>query len=299
MKLKTNKIIEDSLRKILSLTKKNFTKVEEKRLNNDLETLIERIEKKEYTRGGFSKNKFDVPDRTKEFYVYTNFYCDIGKNWAQILKHYDVNNYSEIVDLCPGYTPKIELALFYLGYKNKLTVIDKKVSFLSDLEKFTRLFNPLFKIEKKGIDLFGKFKSNYRFIIANHIIDDLAMDHFATKFGIKIEDIYRDENIVKEFWRKIIANKKQNIPEIADKIAKMLMKIVAPGGYLFLSQYKSYMEKLLNMNEVPFFNKKVLKVVVEKLSQNGFVNDRATIEKALKNYHGHFGAADCYVLKRN
>lgn len=296
---KTTKNTLANLNTIAELAKKKINNLENERLNYDLETIIERINKKEYQKGSFSKNKFNVPDRTKEFYVYTNFYCDIGKNWAKLLKPFNVNKYSEIVDLCPGFTPKIELALFYLGYKNQLTVIDKKISFLGDLEKFTKLFNPHFKLVKKKLDLFSNFKSRHQFIIANHIIDDLAMDHFAKKYEFKIDDIYQNENCMKNFWQKIIADKEKNISEISDLIAEIFIKIVDSKGYLFISQYKSYMEKLLNMNSVPYFNKKVLKVVVDKLSKSGFTNDRAIVKKALANYKGHFKAEDCYVLKKN
>lgn len=275
-----------------------LTNIEKKRLASDLDVIYERLLKKEYTRTGFSNNKFDVPDRTHEFYVNLNFYCQLGKDWAQLLKQININNYSEILDLCPGFMPKVELGLFYLEYKGTLIGIDKNQQSLIMLDKFMQLFNPKYKFIKKKWDLYKNFKNKYPVVMANHMIDDLVIDYFATKFNLDIKDIYKNESSLVKFWNLVLENKTQNIEEVANKIAPIFDRLVEANGYLILTQYKSYFDKILNMNKAFYFNRILFRKIIKSLESKNYTNEKLLVENAFDNYKGILTKLDCCILRK-
>jgi hypothetical protein len=286
------------LNKIQKHLNGNISQIELSHLNKDLETVLDRLEKDEYKKSGFNVNKFNVPDRTREFYIYLQFYCEIGQNWTPLLKAIDINKYKEVVDLCPGYTPKIELALFYSGYKGKVIAIDKDIDSPKRLVKFMELFNPPFKTIPEKIDLFDHFKSKYKVIIGNHIIDDLVVDLYCKKWGISKTEIYEKEGAITNLWAKILKDKDKNLAECLTKLVDIFERITAKNGIILMSQYKSYMEKLLNLDEAARFSRTLFKMIIKELCKIGFVNEQNLVQKALKNYKGHFGINDCCILRK-
>lgn len=278
--------------------KKRVTHLERKRLGKDLEVVYDRLRKKEYQKGGFATNKFDVPDRTREFYIYLEFYCIVGKTWAALLKEFGINRFPEVVDLCPGYTPKIELALFYLNYRGKLIVIDKDVKAISELEKFMELFHPSYTLVKRSANLFAENRKTYDVVLANHAIDDFVIHYFAQKFSVSLRDIYETEGTFVGLWKRILKNKKQNLEEMEQVIVKMLESLVKKNGWLFAAHYKSYMERLLDMNEVAQFNRVLFQRVIETLCLKDFIRHDEIAKRAFQKFRGHFGAKECVVLQR-
>lgn len=289
---------QEKLAQITQLTKKlKLTKLEQKRLCKDLEAVQKRLETREYRLGGFNMNVFDVPDRTREFYIYLKFYCDIGLSWKHIFSGLKVNRYKEIIDLCPGYTPKIELGLFYSNYKGTLFVIDKDKNAIKELNDLLALFQPAFQIKPIIIDLFQKTPKKGLFVTGNHFIDDFALSYFAQKWKIKISDIYEKEGMAVSTWNKIIA-KKEHLKEVVEKTAKVIAKCVEKQGYICLTQYESYMERLLGLKKVTKFNelalKEIKKILIEK---HGFQDEHHIVNKALKNKRTYLKSNHFILLK--
>ncbi|MCX6733448.1 MAG: hypothetical protein NTX63_01405 [Candidatus Peregrinibacteria bacterium] len=292
-------MIETYLNTIQKLSaKRGLTNVEKKRLEKDLQAVSERLQKKEYQKGGFSMNKFDVPDRTREFYVYLQFYCLIGKTWAAVLNELHIEKYKEIVDLCPGYTPKIELALFYLKYKGKLTILDKDRNAMNELEKFLALFEPQYTINKKTVDMFRSRAKKYKMVLANHIVDDLVIDYFSSKWSISSHDLYEKEGQFQALWQRVLEHEQDHYVEILPQIVRALEGYVETKGWICITHYKSYMEKLLDLENATRFTRKLLKGVIAELIKKGFKNHEEIPAKAFKKFRGHFGPRDCFVLQK-
>jgi len=281
------------------LNDKKFTKVEKERFLKDLESVFLRLQKRDYKIASYSKNAFNVPDRLNDIYTELEFYALIGKTWAKVLCEININKFSEVADLCPGFSPKIELALFYAGFEGQVVMIDKDFSALSKLERFMRLFQPKFSLIKKRVDLFNEFKESYDVVLANHVIDDLVIAYFAEKNGIKLRDVYAKEGKIVILWNKILKNKEQNLAEILSVVASVFRKITKRDGIICFTQYKSYMEKLLDMDGAFRFNRVLFNALVKKLTKEDFIQDKTVVRKALKNFKGHFGEKDCVVLRKN
>jgi hypothetical protein len=279
------------------LSQNKLTKIEEKRLLNNLDVIYDRLRKGEYKKTSFSKNKFDVPNRAKEIYTDLQFYSLLGKTWAQLLEPLEINKFTKIVDLCPGYTPKIELALFYLGYKGEVIVLDNDVESVTELKKFMALFNPQFAITERIVNLFNPSKEKYQLVLANHVIDDLVLSHFSQKKGVSLKNIYEKEGALIDLWKYILSNKESHLNEIIPRIASVFDQLIEKNGLLCMSHYKSYMEKILDMDDAAGFNREVFKQVAQELSLRGFVQEGNVVEN-LKKYKGHFTPRDCAVLRK-
>jgi len=289
----------DVLAKIQLLTKSaELTDLERSRLANELNTVHERLSKGDYQRFSYTTNTFDVPNRTRDFFTELEFYCLLGQTWAALLKEMGVNQFSRVADLCPGYTPKIELGLFYTGYTGEVVVLDTDEDSIGQLQQFMALFQPDFTITKKVVNLFADPLDSYDVVLGNHIIDDLVLYYYSQKRNIPLSELYAHEQTMIGLWHEIIENKEEYIPEITGLIANIFLKTVKKGGYLCLSQYPSYMERMLDMDEAPRFNKRVLAGVAEILTQQGFTPENHKAKKAFKTFKGHFGPDDCIILRR-
>lgn len=291
--------VDSVVRKIKSLLiKRKLSKIEEKRLVQDLEAVFTRFDRHEYKKFSYSSNVFDIPDRTRQIYAEVEFYTIVGKTWMQLLKQLDIQKYPKIADICPGYAPKVELALFYLGYTGNVIVIDKDVNATAQLIRFMNLFNPKFRIMKFKANVFKNPRKKFPLVTANHIIDDLILAHFSEKAGISLNTLYEKESEFTKLWHEILKKEESSIEEIVPIIVRSLERLVEENGILLITQYVSYMEKLLNLKDVSRFNKKVFKLIIKSLMRHGFVNDRKAVNNAFSNYKGHFGKYDCAMLKK-
>ncbi|KKP36952.1 MAG: hypothetical protein UR28_C0035G0003 [Candidatus Peregrinibacteria bacterium GW2011_GWF2_33_10] len=286
------KKILNNLSKVIST--KTLSEIAKKRLKRDLETIRERIQKNEYESSGIVFNTFDVPDKTQQFLSHLKTYSEIGNTWALILNSLPVHEYKNVLDLCPGFTPKIELALFYIKFKGEVTILDNEQESINRVTDFSKLIRPEFKITSYRHNLFTTSKKKFPFIIGNHIIDDLILFYFMGKNHLRLKDLYEKEHILIKTWERIYKNKKQNLQEISDKLTQIFINLVSNDGYLCLSQYRSYLEKMLNLDQAFLFTKKVCSKIENNLLKNGFtkipINDMG--------HNCYFNSTDVIVLKK-
>src|SRR5262249_45046722 len=117
---------DDSVRKIADFLKTTqLTEIEEVRLTQDLENVFQRLQLREYQKFNPSRNVFHIQDRWQSFMVEIDFHCSVGRAWASLLKVVGAHKQPKIIGLCPGYAPKIELGLFYLGYRGIVAILNK------------------------------------------------------------------------------------------------------------------------------------------------------------------------------
>jgi hypothetical protein len=278
---------------------KTENSLEKRGIERDLEIILQRLEKGEYKKGFISANKFDFPTRTQALFSELELLMLLGHDWSRILKVLPIKPSSKIADLCPGFTPKIELGLYYNKFKGKIFIIDKDKASINSLERFVSLFDPAFKTVKVHKDLFHKAVGKYDFVLGNHIIDDLVIYYFAKKAGITLDRFYSEEKTAENLWRNILTNKDKNLLEISKRLADIIGNTVKTGGFLCIAQYKSYSEKILDLTEAFNFNKIVLNTVISLLLGNKFSTRQGIISKAFSGYRGHIRPKDFVLLQKN
>jgi hypothetical protein len=265
----------------------------------DLAIIQQKIEKGEYLKGFVPANKFDVPTRTEGLFREMEFLLQLGHDWDRLLGVLHLERFDKIVDLCPGYTPKIELGLYFGEYKGKISILDIDKRSIDSLERFMKLFSPKFKIVKVVKNLFGRKLPKYKVVLGNHIIDDLVVYYFCSKENVSLKDFYAKEEIAEKVWRKILLNKGENANEVSTKISEIIDHITQKTGYVCLTQYKSYSEKLFGMSGAYNFNKKVFMKIFDILIDKGYSSKQELLSKAFIGYKGHFDKKDCLLLQKN
>lgn len=286
MMMRMEKILEE----ISKQSKKKLSTEAKHRLEKDLRAVCQRLEKKEYGTSGIVENSFDVPDKTKQFFVLLDTYAKIGIAWSNIFKQLSVQSFKEVIDLCPGFTPKVELGLLYAGFKGNVKILDQDLSVMKQLQKNLQLFYPTFSTELLLTDLFKQNKISARFIVGNHIFDDLILNYFGKKLNIDTSRIYRDEEQFLHLWKMILADKQRNKQEIVQILSHTLKQLVAKNGYLCLSQYQSYMERMLGLSEATRYTHNVFVGVKKDLCAHGFK------QVIISKMQGSFKESEVFVL---
>jgi hypothetical protein len=259
-----------------------LSELEEKRATRSLTKVLDRLRRREYERFAFDGNVFDLPDRVKELLTELEFYCSVGKTWARVLDALDATRYPVIADLCPGYAPKIELALFYLGYEGEVCLVNKDHLAFEDLEKFIALFSPKFSLRRVQRDLWSEPVDAFPLIAANHILDDLVADHYSSRFGFLPGEIYEREGRLVELWDRILERRDEHLAEMSDRFAGVFERMLAPGGRLAVAQYESYVERILDLGRVTAFNKELLERIRSALVERGLSDETALADRALE-----------------
>lgn len=277
-----------------SIQGRKLSKNAKDKLMIDLNAIRIRLEKGEYETSSITQNIFDVKSATQQFYKHIETYAQIAKSWSSVLSNFPLNKYHEILDICPGFAPKIEIALYYCNYKGNVIVLDKEKESTQELMKFMQLFNPKFKITPLTQNLFSPINTQFSFVIGNHVIDDLILLYFADKFYPKAR-IYENEKDFIDLWQKILEGKQKNLKEIVEIITPVFIKLVKKRGYLCLAQYKSFMEKMLDQQLAFNFSCKVLDKVVLNLLDSGFKRINVPTKKGDTNY---LDKASIIVLKK-
>lgn len=281
------------------LTNNKISSIEKKRLWDDLEVVHERLSKWEYRMMDYSlKNKFNVPERTREFFLYLESYCLTWETWAKILNKLKVNSYNEVVDLCSWWAPKITLALFYSEYKWKMILFDKNKKSMSLLKKFMRLFNPKYEFENIEADILSYTWRQFPFIIANHVIDDLVLDLYCNKHGISTKTIYEKEWTVKALWDKIEEDKWFYV-EMRDSLSDIFDKLLRNNWIICFAQYCSMMEWLLNLDNSVRYSKKMMYEIADKLNKSWYETLGEIPKKALSRFKWAFLPEECLILMKN
>jgi hypothetical protein len=264
----------------------------------DLEHNLVRLRKREYKKSSFLPNRFNVPDRADEFFVELNFHCWVGCTWARIFSNIKLENVSSVLDLCPGASPKVELGLYYSDFDGQVTAINKDHRASSRLLKFTELFKPKFKLKIHKLEFFSMRQQAADLVVGNHILDDLALDYYSQLAGIARGQVYEKEQNLKKIWQFILADQETSLNFLGIKVATVLSKIVKPGGRLLLSQYPSYLERILELKKESAFSQNLLKRVTSTLIELGFKDQSLVARRGLINFRGAFEGKHLYLLRK-
>ena len=280
------------------LTQADYSEKEYRRLVRDLERVTQRLRKREYAQTDFCGNTFNVPERTQEFFYYLDSYFRNGRTWARVLERLDVKRYRSIIDLCPGWSPKVELGLFYLGFSGEVSLVDQSPDALKQLTDTLTLFAPRYHLKPIEQNLFSPHNLRGDLVVANHVIDDLVLSHFGEQKLFDYSAIYQAEEALERAWTAVLEHSPADRGEVIEKIAAALEQFVVPDGILVLTQYRSYLEELLDLDQSVGYSRKVLSAVVRSLESRGFIPEPELIGECLQGFAGYFGPEDCVVLRR-
>ena len=267
------------------------------RFERDLARVLQRAEGGQYRISAFGTNTLDVQDRAHEFLTELAFQARIGRTWSALLAPLQLTPADTVVDLCPGPVPKVELGLFYAGFAGRVVVVDADARALGALAAYLALFDPKFTVVPAVHDLLTEPLPTARVVVANHVLDDLALGWGATRAGLTLGDVYASEENLRTVWRGLLASSVELLDALGPAVGSAFASAVAPGGTLVTCQYAGYIERSLRMPEVTALMQALQARVAHEVMARGFVHDAAWAAAALKPHIHHFDASACWVLR--
>lgn len=217
------------------------------RAQDDLDDIAERINTGEYLLRNFSKKRrFDVSGRMQEFYLYLESYTQVGKSWKSIFETIWLRDDQRVLNLCPGWSPKVELGLYYNGFSGSVDVCDIDKQSAGHIRNFMRIFDHHFHIYQKTKNVLTDSLWSYEVIVGNHIIDDLVVGDYVAQNRLSLEDFYKNEDGIKGYTQDMQAKEQWEIQKsLIQTLADQIDTHLTSGGYVVLNHYKSYVDDLL------------------------------------------------------
>jgi hypothetical protein len=254
----------------------------------------------QYSWTNFDDNTFNLPERTREFYTNLISYIPHAKAWESIFKALDVTSKNDVVDLCPGWTPKIAFGLLYSEYKGRLLLLDTNLESMRSLSRFLLFFRPGFDVECRVFNLFENTPDfSTSFVTANHIVDDLILGLAAKREGVSLDRIYEEESVFTGLWTKIASDGDFYREKLTKLMIDFLRAILTKGGIAVLTQYASFIEMLLENHLATTFSVELAKRISIELCKSGeFIQlelPRSLTDSLKENV---FTRGEIFVIKR-
>jgi hypothetical protein len=226
------------------------SEIEIDNLRLDLSAVVRRLESGAYEESDYAeRNVFDVARRTREFLHYFAGWNAQAARWAAILGPH-LGGVREVLDLCPGWAPKIELALTRLRFSGRVRMIDKDGGAMRELLAFFAILESPLRVEAIEADIFAEpVAAVAELVVANHLVDDVLLDLWSPRLGIDAALAYEREAALRDAWRRILGARSEIEAAFPPLLAGALARHVAPGGVLIVSHYQSNVDRLMGTDE--------------------------------------------------
>lgn len=229
-----------------------------------------------------------------------DYYQYCVETWIEIFRQLDFKNIHTIIDLCMGWSPKIELALLQTKFEGTLYVVDKSKENLLLFSHLIEPFEKKYKIAHKTLDICNANASVLQgdLLIGNHVIDDIFLDRYITKNGLTHLNLYESPGTQKKTWDSIIVDE-LFIQETHNAFLHFILSSVREKGCVILAQYPGYEEKLYDLSQGYRFTKYLLQRLRKELVEIGFNDLTSTISKKLDFMDSpYFSSREIIYLQR-
>lgn len=242
--------VERDLAELLAWAEAGVSDLARENLGRDVRALLERARAGEYERTDFeARNIFDVARRTHEFLAYLGGWSEQAEAWAQVFERLELTGDESIAHLCPGWAPKLELALARRGHRGRVSLIDKRRSGPDRIVAFLRLLTGALDVEVIEEDLFAASEATYALVLANHVVDDLLLEEAAAALSIDPPRVYEDEATLERALGELVRREDRR-GELMARLARAIGRRVAPRGRVVVTHYPSYVSRITGAERV-------------------------------------------------
>ncbi|ARM32107.1 hypothetical protein B0B39_00495 [Legionella longbeachae] len=244
--------------------------VEKENIARDLKLILSFINSGEYNNTELlHRNRFDTQKRTYEFFSYIQGYYRHAMDWFDFLQNIPLKDMTSILDIGPGFSPKLALALKRANYTGSLTLLDKSEIALHGLKQFLEMMGVSFETHLLCEDIFDKSHHCYQLVAANHLFDDLIIDAYCNSHQTSAKELYEDEiSFIKTTEDIILGFDKTRL---LMNISTVFSKTVARNGYLLIRHYKGLTEQALELSNWHEYVSHFFENVVVYLQKEGMV----------------------------
>jgi len=190
------------------------------------------------------------------------YYLESADLWSEILTPF-IKVEGVITELCPGWAPKILLALNKTSFSGTYTAVDSSKKALLILQEFYQQISPEFSFTALSQNVLTNPAPKSNILILNHILDDLILLENSKQ---DLEDIYSITSL-KNAWQ-LLAEDPQleaKIHKINNLLIQQIKNSLLTNGTLFIYQYPSYQDKLHTINHSWDITEKMLKQLIVEL----------------------------------
>lgn len=274
---------------------------ERSNLIHDLKAVIDRLENDHYKASDFiARNKFDIPRRTEEYLQYLQGYNRVALTWSQLLHPLITDKTQAVLDLCPGWAPKIELALYDLDFSGNVFLWDLDTTSTARVIEFMRLFKTNFKLSSIDSDIFSSTdKIQTDFIVANHIIDDLLLYEYCKEQGLTLHEVYGSEGHLLTAIQNITQQGKSLQQKLTQNLVNFIETHLQVNGSIVLCHYAGLLESSKDLEHWVTFCTEIQKRIRDELVQSGYFDQQRIIASALDDsVSTYFSAENVICLKK-
>ncbi len=246
-----------------------FNSLEVERFVGDIGLAVRRLISLEYQQSTFrARNTLRIPDRTEELFSDLAFYWSVGQIWWSLAQALHISPTARIAEIGCGHVPKVAIGLHYLGFAGKVDLVDNDAIALERASRFLELIGARYPVGIVRATLFDERVRGYDVILANHLLDDLILNHFCALHGVDATNVYDREDRYMNVWKEIVATPNL-VGEFVSVLAETLIEKVQPGGVVLLLDYSSFSHRALGLTDVIDLVRQTTRLLRDALRMRG------------------------------
>ena len=270
-----------------------------RRFTRDLERIEVRLRNGDYEKSPFEDNVLNLPDRTHQVTVEAEFMAAVGRQWARLLEPLGLRQARRALDLGPGWAPKVELGLYYGGFRGHAVLINQDASALGTLRRFLSIFDLEYSLSTDSANLLSWQGDPGDLVLANHLLDDLRIDDHCRRTGTDPGGLYARESDFRAAWEQILRHPPEHEQALVEALADAVARMTLPGGHAVFVQYPSYAERTLSLVDAVRCGQRMLRSLGRALERRGFTDLSDQAETFLHDARGPFEASHCLIARHS
>lgn len=247
----------------------SLSKEEQAHLELDLRLMHNFLDAKEYQHTAlWHRQQLCVQKKNHEYLGYIHGCYQQAMEWKNFLQSLPIENISTLLDIGPGFSPKIEIALKKLQYHGQLTILDCTDNEFEKLQSYLNLFDIDYEVVFVKDNLISLKAERFDMIVTNHFLDDYLLNEYCKIEAQCIQSIYSNENYFKEATQQIIHRMDYKL--FVMQLVHAFLRLTKHQGFLVIRHYQSLTEKILELNDWVYFLDKFFLEMVHELQNEGF-----------------------------
>jgi hypothetical protein len=223
--------------------------------------------------------------------------ASVARCWTPALQALGVERAASVLDLCPGFAPKLELALHYAGCEGRVLLVDKERATLDELLTLISAFGVRFSAEPRVLDVERERPPRAPFIAANHVLDDIAMNRGASLLGVALRAVYEREELLRALWSRVLAEGSAVQAYVLESIVSLFDECLEPDRVFVYAQYPSDAERMLGPADVTAFNARLASDVLAALVARGHENATLAARSRMPSGTFPFGPEHLFAVR--
>jgi hypothetical protein len=116
----------------------------------------------------------------------------------------------------------------------RVDLVDSDEAAASHARNFLELFGARFHCDTRRTTLIEAPQEAYDLVVANHLLDDLALSFYCATQGSEFTALYLDEVSYASTWRTMVADREW-LPGFVDSTVSTLLRLLKPNGTVGLT----------------------------------------------------------------